>query len=330
MSTIRDVSKLAGVSVATISRFLNQSGYVSKEAEETILAAIQKLNYKPNNIARSLAGKKTSTIALLVPDILNPFFPEIARAAEDAASRLGYTLILCNTDHNPDKERNYIDVLINKRIDGIIISSYTIRPEQIYALEAENIPVVVIDNAWHDTSIVSISTDNRAGGQMAAQHLLECGCRKIGHICGPYHIAAAKDRMLGYEDACSQQEWFTPSLMVYGDFSVSGGYHAMRELYDKHPDVDGVFAGNDLMAAGAMKALHELGVRIPDQMKVIGYDGIQMDMFSPALSTIAQPIYSIGELAMTYLDQMIKEKPLEKKSYPIDVQLIVNASSRLP
>ncbi|WP_165921034.1 LacI family DNA-binding transcriptional regulator [Paenibacillus albiflavus] len=328
MSTIRDVSKLAGVSVATISRYLNQSGYVSKEAEETILAAIQKLNYKPNNIARSLAGKRTATIALLVPDILNPFFPEIARAAEDVASRLGYTLILCNTDYNPDKERNYIDVLINKRIDGIIISSYTIRPEQIYALEAENIPVVVIDNAWEDTPIVSITSANRTGGQMAAQHLLDSGCQKIAHICGPYHITAAKNRMLGYEDVCKQQEWFTPSLMVYGDFSVSGGYSAMRELYAKHPDIEGVFAGNDLMAAGAMKALHEFSVRIPDQVKVIGYDGIHMDMFYPELSTIAQPIYSIGERAMMYLDQMIKEHPLEKKNYLIDVQLIVNASSR--
>src|SRR5699024_10325324 len=128
MATIKDVSKLAGVSVATVSRCLNKSGYVSKEAEASITKAIEKLNYVPSNIARGLAGKKTSTIALIIPDIFNPFFPEIARAIEDKANKYGYTLILCNTDDNAEKEKEYIETLIQKKVDGIIISSYTITP----------------------------------------------------------------------------------------------------------------------------------------------------------------------------------------------------------
>ncbi|MCR8842412.1 LacI family transcriptional regulator [Paenibacillus sp. SC116] len=322
MTTIRDVSKLAGVSVATVSRLLNQSGYVSKEAEIAIMAAIQKLNYKPNNIARSLAGKKTAAVALMVPDILNPFFPEIARAAEDAAAAEGYTLVLCNTDDNPAKEKQYIETLINKQIDGIIISSYTIQPEQIIALQDRSIPVVAIDKSFPDHPIVTITAANRHGGEMAVNHLLSIGSRKIAHISGPTHVHASRERTLAYEEICKELPWFTPSLIGYGNFTVAGGYQAMKDIYKKHPDVDGVFAGNDLMAAGALKALIELGVRVPEQVKLIGFDGIRMDMVYPEITTISQQIYSFGETAMNYLIRLINNEPVERKNYEFDVELL--------
>lgn len=327
MTTIRDVSKLAGVSVATVSRLLNQSGYVSRDAEVAIMSAIQKLNYKPNNIARSLAGKKTAAVALMVPDILNPFFPEIARAAEDAAATHGYTLVLCNTDNNPDKEKNYIETLINKQIDGIIISSYTVLPEQIIALQERSIPIVAIDRSFADYPILSVTAANRHGGEMAVRHLIDSGCGKIAHISGPSHVHASRERTLAYEETCRQLPWFTPSLIGYGNFNVAGGYRAMLDIYKLHPDVDGVFAGNDLMAAGALRALTELGAAVPGQVKLIGFDGIRMDMVYPEISTVSQQIYSIGKTAMDYLIGLINNDPIERKNYELGVELLRKATT---
>ncbi|WP_039042447.1 LacI family DNA-binding transcriptional regulator [Sporosarcina sp. ZBG7A] len=308
MPTIKDVSKLAGVSVATVSRYLNKNGYVSKEAAETIAEVIEKLNYRPNNIARSLAGMKTATIGLMVPDILNPFFPELARSIEDAANEYGYTVMLCNTDNDSAKEQKYIDTLIQKQVDGIIISSYTIKPEHLTGLQKQSIPVVLMDNVFSSDSIVSLTVENRQGGELAVQHLLEQGCSKIAHICGPLSITSSRDRTAGFEHACRGTDWFTPSLIGYSDFTVKGGYTAMMDLLALHPNLDGVFASNDLMAAGALKALQETDHKVPQDVKVIGFDGIGLEMLNPELSTIAQPIYKLGKTAMDSLIGLIRKE----------------------
>ncbi|WP_040287399.1 LacI family DNA-binding transcriptional regulator [Sporosarcina koreensis] len=309
MATIKDVSKLAGVSVATVSRYLNKNGYVSKDAQQAIAEVIEKLNYRPNTIARSLAGKKTATIGLMVPDILNPFFPEIARAAEDAANEHGYTVMLCNTDNDTAKEQRYIDTLIYKQADGVIISSYTIQPEHLTGLRKAGIPVVLLDNVFSNDSVVSLTVENKEGGEMAVRHLLERGCRKIAHICGPLSITSSRERTAGYETVSTGTDWFTPGLIAYSDFTVRGGYSAMQQLLAVHPDLDGVFASNDLMAAGALKALKEAGRNVPEDVKVIGFDGIQLEMVSPELSTIAQPNYELGKTAMDVLIGLITKQP---------------------
>lgn len=327
MATIKDVSKLAGVSVATVSRFLNKNGYVSQQSADAISEVIEKLNYRPNNIARSLAGMKTATIALMVPDILNPFFPEIARATEDAANAYDYTLILCNTDNDSQKEQKYIETLIHKQVDGIIISSYTIKPEQLEDLQKRKIPVILMDNAFSGSSFVSLMSDNYNGGKMATVHLIDQGCKKIAHICGPIHITSSRERTNGYEEVYKKMDSFMPSLISYSDFTVKGGYQAMKELLDKHPDLDGVFASNDLMAAGAIKALREANISVPNDVKVIGFDGIQMEMMYPQISTIAQPIYDIGKTAMDYLVKLINAEPIEKHIKTFDVELQVKQST---
>ncbi|WOV84815.1 LacI family DNA-binding transcriptional regulator [Sporosarcina jeotgali] len=309
MATIKDVSKLAGVSVATVSRYLNKNGYVSKEAAATISAVIDKLNYRPNNIARSLAGMKTATIGLMVPDILNPFFPELARSIEDAANEYGYTVMLCNTDNDSLKEQKYIDTLLQKQVDGIIISSYTIEPEHLNGLQKQSIPVVLMDNVFSNDSVVSFTVENRRGGELAVEHLLTQGCSKIAHICGPLTITSSRERTAGFEDASRRTDWFTPSLIGYSDFTVNGGYSTMKELLALHPNLDGVFASNDLMAAGALKALQEAGKRVPRDVKVIGFDGIGLEMITPELSTIAQPIYELGKTAMDSLVGLIRKEP---------------------
>jgi LacI family transcriptional regulator len=328
LATIRDVSKLAGVSVATVSRVINQKGYVGKKTEESIRTAMKALNYHPDNIARSLAGKGSSTVGLVIPDIQNPFFPEVARAIEDVASESGYNVILCNTVSSMDKERRYLDMLVSKRVDGIIIASYTIQPEQISDLKRNDIPVVLIDNQFPNQSILSLVSSNRKGAAMAVQHLLEEGCAKIGHIRGPSQVRAAHERCLGYEQECGSEPWFVPSLIVQGDFHLEDGRKAMLELFERHPDLDGVFAGNDLMAIGALQALYKLGVKVPEQVKVIGFDGIALNMSVPALSTIAQPIYSIGSLAMQFLLQLIRREPVQQKAHELDVKLVIRETTR--
>jgi LacI family transcriptional regulator len=328
MATIRDVAKLAGFSIATVSRVINKIGYVHKNTEEAVNKAMATLNFRPNEMARGLAGKNTRTIALIMPDIINPFFPEIARAVEDTAVEQGYTVILCNSDNNQEKERKYFNVLEKKQIDGLIIASYTIQAEQILELESKSIPVVVIDNSFPGHPILSLIPKNRQGAKMAVQHLLDQDCRKIGHIGGPYSIYAARERYLGYEDVASKQAWFTPSLVVQSDFHINGGYKAMLELLSRHPDMDGVFAGNDLMAVGAMKAIKHLGIQIPNQIKLMGFDGISLDFVVPELSTIAQPIYKIGSEAMNYLIQLIEGAVVDKTTYELDVELLIRQSTK--
>jgi len=330
MATIRDVSKLAGVSVATVSRVINGSGYVNKETEKAVRDAMKALNYKPSVAARTLAGKQSSTVALIVPDILNPFFPEIARSIEDAAQELGYTLVLCNSDNDPDKEMNYFRILESKHIDGIIIASYTIVPRQIMDLQEKSIPVVVIDNPLPGYPILSLVTKHREGARKAVRHLIDQGCRKIAHICGPLHVYSARERALGYEEVCRGQGNFAPSLIYPGDFRIDGGYEAMIRLFEQHPDIDGVFAGNDLMAIGALKALYHMGKSVPDDVKLIGYDGISLSMVVPELSTVAQPMSKMGKLAMNFLMKLIRKEPVELTIHELEAELIIRKSTSKP
>ncbi|MDQ0086879.1 LacI family transcriptional regulator [Paenibacillus anaericanus] len=327
MPTIRDVSKLAGVSIATVSRVINNSGYVKQETEKTILHAMKVLKYEPDPIARSLAGKSTRMIALVVPDILNPFFPEIAKAVENEASRLGYTLILCNTDNSLEKEESYFRVFEQKRIDGVILASYTFDASQIKKWQRK-MPIVVIDNRFPEhPTIVSIISHNRSGAHLAVNHLIEQGCQKIAHICGPMDVYSAKERYKGYEDICESQEWFTPDLVVQGNFQIKESYQATLQLMNRHQDVDGIFAGNDIMAVGALKGLLELNIGVPSEVKLVGFDGISIPLVVPELTTVSQPIGEMGALAMFRLVDLMNNRPLESNVQVLNVDLMIKDSS---
>ncbi|WP_400162711.1 LacI family DNA-binding transcriptional regulator [Brevibacillus sp. TJ4] len=329
MPTIRDVARLAGVSVATVSRVINQNGYVNKDTEQKVRKAIEQLQYMPNSVARGLAGKQTGTIALILPDISNPFFPEIARAVEDVAQKQGYTVILCNSDDQGQKEQTYIEMLRKKYIDGIIFASNTLREEDVQQMQANKIPLVVLDRALASGSCSVIRSRNYEGAKLAVEHLLQIGCRKIAHLYGPQEMITAKERMLGFEESVMHFPWYSPSLMVPGYFSVEGGIAAVKELLSRHRDVDGIFCGNDLMAIGALKGLHQLGIRVPDEVALIGFDGISLTQITqPELSTIAQPIYDMGTLAAQVLIAAITSGELQPKLYELDVTLIERESSK--
>ncbi|MCR8633843.1 LacI family DNA-binding transcriptional regulator [Paenibacillus radicis (ex Xue et al. 2023)] len=310
MATIRDVAKLAGVSVATVSRVINQSGYVNKQTEDKIMKSMRELQYTPNTLARGLANKKTDSIALIIPNITNPFFPELVQAVEDAANRYGYTLLLGNSYNNEENALQYIHIFKNRFVDGVLIfASHQFDSKDLSEIDKIEIPTFVIDKALDNNQIFSAKNRNFMGATMAVEHLQTIGCRHIAHIRGPEKLFPARERFRGYQDALEKTGDFNPSYVENGDFSMESGVEATLRLLDKHPEIDGIFAANDLMAVGSLKALQRQGKKVPDQVALIGYDGIQLlQMFEPEISTIAIPIYDIGNAAVSILIDLINGK----------------------
>ncbi len=328
MATIRDVAKLANVSIATVSRVINQNSYVNGETEKKVSNAIELLKYKPNSIAKGLASGKTKTLALILPDISNPFFSELARAVEDSASNHGYTVFLCNTDSNTNKEKDYITKMKGRFVDGILFAGHTLQELDIKALEEEKIPLVVLDRAPGEDICLVVRSNNRDGAKLAVQHLLEVGCNKIAHVYGPQEAATARERLLGFEEAVKGFSWYTPSLLEQGDFTIKSGMDAVESLLKRHPDIDGIFTGNDLMALGVLKKLKQLKIKVPEQIALIGFDGIELtEITEPEITTIAQPIYQIGSVATSLLIEKIEGSKLLHQAHEIDVKLVVRGST---
>jgi LacI family transcriptional regulator len=324
MSTIKDVAAAASVSVATVSRVLNNNGYVNEDTKKRVLDAISKLNYVPNEVARSLFKKQSKTIALIVPDIKNPFFPEVARAIEDVMSSQEYTLILCNSDEKIEKEIMYLDAMKQKYVDGIIIVTSTLTPKHI---EKRDIPIVALDRPI-SIEIPSVSVNNCDGAKQAVRYLKDIGCKKIAHIRGPHTIINADERYNGYLHEVENESWFCHDLVVNGKHNVIDTTKAAKELLSKHPDIDGIFAGNDVMAVGVLKAAEQLGIRIPEDLSVIGFDGIELcHLTSPELATMAQPIYKLGYTAAELLLEMIEGKPISKQHHQFEVTLMNGQST---
>ncbi|MED4456319.1 LacI family DNA-binding transcriptional regulator [Metabacillus fastidiosus] len=324
MASIKDVAKLSEVSVATVSRVLNDKGYVSEDTRKKVEQAIAELNYRPNEVARSLFKKQSKTIGLIVPDITNPYFPELAKAVEDTAMKLGYTMILCNSDEDIEKEQRYLDILLQKYVDGIIVFSNTLSMDQIRKL---NIPIVSIDREI-SKDLPTIVVNNKKGAKLASSFLREKGCKRIAHLRGPYGIVNADERYAGYMDVVAEEEWFHEGYIVNGDYNMQSSIEATTELLRLHPEIDGIFAASDTMAIGAIKAVHKLGMKVPEDISIIGFDGIRLsEATTPELTTIVQPIYELGETALTMLVKLIEQQPMEEIFYKLDVHLVEREST---
>ncbi|MBA2871237.1 LacI family transcriptional regulator [Anoxybacillus calidus] len=324
MATIRDVARLAGVSVATVSRVLNQNGYVNEETEKRVRRAIQELNYKPNEVARTLFKKTSKTIGLIVPDISNPFFPELVRAVEDVTNIYDYTVILCNSDEKNEKEKEYIEVLKQKYVDGVILTTNQLELAEVSELD---VPVVVLDRPLNH-SFPSVIADNYGGARLATRHLYDIGCRKIAHLQGPPHVVNAVERFNGYRDEMKELGLWDENLVILGNYHLKQAKEAVLQAFKEHT-IDGIFAGNDVMAVGALKAVQQLGLRVPEDVAIIGYDGIPLtEMTTPELSTISQPIYEMGAMAARLLVKRIEGQPLDQIHYVLPVQLIQRESTR--
>ncbi|ARI75632.1 LacI family DNA-binding transcriptional regulator [Halobacillus mangrovi] len=325
MATIKDVARLAEVSTATVSRVLNGNGYVHLETKERVAKAIQQLNYRPNDVARSLYKGRSKMIALFVPDIMNPFFPELARAVEDMAKQHEYTFVLCNTDDDPEKEIAYIEALKQKSLDGIVVVSSTMSGAYMKDFD---LPVIALDRILHK-DLSSVTVNNKEGALQAVEYLKEIGCKRIAHIAGPEHVSNAKQRLNGYLDAVKQEDWFKYSYVEQGEYHFEEAKQATQRLLEKHPEIDGLFVANDLMGVGALKAAEALGIRVPEDLSIIAFDGITLgETTTPTLTTMAQPIYKIGARAAEMLIHQIEQIEQEKQDEEFKVTLVERDSTR--
>ena len=323
MATIKDVAKMANVSVATVSRYLNNNSYVGLKSKEAIEQAIRALDYKPNLIARSLSTKQMQTIGLIVPDIMNPFFPELARAIEDTALNAGFTVFLCNSDEQAEKELHYIESLQQKYIAGFIIASNQLTSEQYCKL---NVPIVLLDRGY-ENNLPSVASNNQLGAEMATSYLLKQNVKELAFFSGPKNLEPMQQRLTGFKQALAEKKIKTHIFESLFDF-----LHAEKcafEALSKYPTIDAVFASSDVIAMGVLKAAHKLGIRVPDQLQVIGFDGIAMgEIVTPSLTTVAQNIYALGEAATKMLVQQIKGEPLLEKHITIEPNLIVRGTTK--
>lgn len=325
LKTIRDVARIAGVSPATVSRVLNNKGYVSEEKKNMIEKVIREVGFEPNQVARGLAKKTSKTIALLVSDITNPFFPELAKGAEHIAHSNGFSLLLENTKGVDQEGTDYIKLLKNKYIDGVIVATHDIDK---YLLETNTgIPMVVLEMENGIENTCTIKVDNFHGAMLATQHLRDVGCKKIAHIYGPLYDQTAHERLQGYQQAIRMHNDLS-EITVAGDFTIEGGQSAVNQILNDYPDVDGLFAGNDLMAVGVIKELSRLRIRVPEDIAVCGFDGIYLTrIFSPEITTIEQPIYQMGELAAEKLIERIKNPYRNQEIIELKTKLVVREST---
>jgi LacI family transcriptional regulator len=298
MATIKDVAALAGISYTTVSHVLNKTRPVSEPVRLKVEAAIVELDYVPSAVARSLKAKSTATIGLLVPNSTNPYFAELARGIEDHCARNGYCVILCNSDDNPDKQRSYLRVLLEKRVDGLIVASVGADHDLLSSLAAVRTPMVVVDRALEGVATDLVCIDHELGGYLATLHLLELGHRDIACISGPSSTSVAQMRLAGYRRAMAEFELdVVPERVVESDFTGQGGYEAAGLLLDGHPPT-AIFAANDLIGMGVLRAAAERNIRVPGALSVIGFDDIQLCRYVyPALTTVGQSIQVLGELA---------------------------------
>lgn len=312
MSTIKDVALHAQVSVATVSHVVNDTRFVSEATRLRVLQAIKELRYVPSALARSLKSNRTHTVGMMIPNSSNPYFAEIIRGIEDTCYEAGFNVILCNSDDDPLKQSTYVRLLSEKQVDGLIVMSSGSDVELLDTLRAATMPQVVVDREIDDLAADLVEVNHEAGGFLATQHLLQLGHRRIACIAGPQSLSSARQRVQGYRRALQQAGLAVDdALCRCGDFTSAGGHAAMSALLA--PSAPGqrpsaVFASNDLMAIGAICAAAAQGLRIPEDLSVIGFDDIALAAFSnPPLSSIAQPKHQTGELAASLLLQRIAQ-----------------------
>ncbi|WP_068138285.1 LacI family DNA-binding transcriptional regulator [Limnochorda pilosa] len=300
--TLRDVARLAGVSAATASLALNGKGTVSAATRERVVEAARKLDYYPNGLARGLVTRSSHTIGLVVPDITNSYFHDFAKGVEEAAWAAGYTVILGNSDREPATELRYVSVLREKGIDGLILAGAGVahHPElaaRVAALQGDGVPVVVAGRSFLPAPAVVV--EDVAGAIEATQHLIRLGHRRVAHITGPRDHLTGQDRLEGFRLAMKagglsvREHWVVP-----GDFSADGGFQAMQSLLDRAPVPTAVFCGNDLTAVGAMRATRLAGLRIPQDISIVGFGDIRLASYlDPPLSTVRVPLHELGRAA---------------------------------
>lgn len=313
MTNIKDVALKSGVSVSTVSRVMNNRGYISQATKDKVYAAMKDLNYQPNEIAKSLFKKKSNIIGLILPDISTPFYSEETRYIEEELYKLGYKLMLCNAYNSRTREQEYINMLLRNQVDGIIIGSHTLKIEDYLNI---NLPIVALDRYLGD-DIPVVSSDHIQGGKLAANELLNCGCTNILHFSGSLKVPTpSNDRHKAFNDTLIKAKVNVTTVeLPINFFSFSDYSPIVKKALDSNPNIDGVFA-TDTIALAAIKELAKRNKNIPNDVKVVGYDGLSICTLTyPSLTTVKQPIKELSQAAVKTLINLINktDNPINKK-----------------
>jgi LacI family transcriptional regulator len=310
-ATLRDIARECGVDVATVSRSLNEAYGVRERTRQKVLAVATRLNYRPNGLAKGLVTGRSRTLALVISDIRNPFFAELARGAEDAAYGAGYELILCNSDLTAEKQMRYVHSLLEKRVEGILMNSVAgLSHSERQELSQSGVPIVLLNRPPAQVhGFSTVLADNFAGGERAGNYLIHLGHRLIWHLTGPRQHGNLAERTRGFKKALEAAGRKVASVTIRGQHNTEGAYQMMKKLLRQHRGPTAVFAANDAMAFGAIRAVFEAGRRVPEDISVIGFDDVELaGIIRPPLTTIHQPKYEMGWAAVEVLLQQA-ERP---------------------
>ncbi|MDO6409849.1 MAG: ribose operon transcriptional repressor RbsR [Pantoea sp.] len=326
---MKDVARLAGVSTSTVSHVINNNRFVSEQVREKVEQAIRSLNYAPSALARSLKINQTRTIGMLLTASNNPFYSEVVRGVENSCYERGYSLILCNTEGDEERMNRSLETLLQKRVDGLLIMcTETHLPSADILNRYPSIPMVMMDWAPFEGRGDIIQDNALLGGEMATQHLIDRGYRRIACIAGPLDKTPARLRLDGFQKAMSNSGLpVLPGYVVDGDFEFQGGFNAMNQLLTLDPLPEAVFTSNDAMAVGVYHALFQAGLRVPQDIAVMGYDNIELARYlTPPLSTVHQPKDELGELAIDTLIHRMSDPDASQQTLVLTPELVERGS----
>ena len=332
MSSMKDVARLAGVSISTVSRVINQNIPVDEQTRRKVEEAIRKLKYKPNLLAKGLRLKSGHLIGLVVPEIVPLHaFANIIKYTEESASLHDFNIILGNHHDDPDVEERFIDKLIRRNVDGIIFSRVSDESRVLKILYERDIPIVAIDRVLENENVPSVVIDNYSSGVMAAEHLVSLGHKHIACITGALNISLCRERIKGFSHVLRQHNIEFDSRMIFeGDFKLETGRRAMSFFLQNQPQVTGIWAHNDLMAAGAVKELLKRGIRVPGDISILGMDDISVArIITPELTTIKQPFKEMSEKAIELIIMQKNGQEIPCKKIVLKPSLVIRETTGL-
>jgi LacI family transcriptional regulator len=330
--TIRDVARLAGVHPSTVSRALHRADVpVSAQTRQRILAAVERLEYRPSVLARGLRLRRTRTLGMLVPDITNPFFPPIIRGAEEAARERGYELVLCNTDDAPQREVASLRVLRQRQADGLLLATSRMADATVAALRRERFPFVLVNRGSRVPADPSVEVDNERAAALVVDHLVALGHRRIAHIAGPLVTTTGAERAAGYREALHAHGIpASPTLLAEGAaYSQDAGIVAAEQLLRSRPTA--IFAANDLLVLGALRAARSVGLRVPRDLSLVGVNDIPLvELIDPPITTVRVPQREMGARAARMLIALLENEPVAQRHVLLDPVLVVRGSTASP
>ncbi|MCL4115417.1 UNVERIFIED_CONTAM: hypothetical protein GTU68_027977 [Idotea baltica] len=329
MATIKDVARIAAVSTTTVSHVINKTRFVAEATQKRVWEAVEELNYAPSAVARSLKCNTTRTIGMLVTQSFNPFFAEVMHGVENYCYKQGYTLFMCNTEGDLDKQKHYLRMLSEKRVDGLLVMCSDLN-EQLLALLEKNteLPMVIMDWGPDSPRTDKIIDNSEKGGYLATKHLIENGHTQIACITGQLDKLTCKERVRGFERAFAEFNLTSnPEWILEGDFECASASKAVDKILAMKDRPTALFCFNDIMALAAISKIQQAGLKVPDDISVIGYDNIELSAyFSPPLTTIHQPKRRVGKTAVEILLERIKDKHHERRVFEMQPEVVSRSS----